>query len=63
MATKPCERCGRMVVDGSTQWDGLLLDPVCGGIDVTVREENGLWRQVAVVTAGELRGFLERAYG
>lgn len=63
MAGLPCERCGRVVVDQSTDFGGLLLKPTCNGVQVKVQATNGLWREVCWVTADELREFLRRAYG
>jgi hypothetical protein len=64
----PCERCGRRVVDGSTDFgNGLLLRPVCGGIQVEINDYSGSTpdRRVlaGVTTRDELQAFLDRAYG
>lgn len=61
MAT--CAKCGRVVVDGSTDFGGpmgrsVVLAPTCSGIEVRVAGE-----VLTVVSADELRHFLARAYG
>jgi hypothetical protein len=62
MAT--CERCGRVVEDGSTDFGGFILKPTCEGIEVRVKRDQGSgYRQVCYVSADELRHFLARAYG
>ena len=66
VATRICGKCGLRVVDGSTDWGGVMLDPGCDGIMVKVKsrpDSAGVWEAVAVVTRDELEAFLERAYG
>jgi hypothetical protein len=58
-ATEKCERCGRLVVDASTDFgNGLVLRPTCEGIRVAVNDD-----RVIYLSERELRDFLERAYG
>jgi hypothetical protein len=57
--TEKCDRCGRLVVDASTDFgNGLVLRPTCQGLKVVMNGERELYLSVS-----ELRDFLERAYG
>jgi hypothetical protein len=60
----PCERCGRLAVDGGTDFgiggsqNAFVLDPTCFGVAVKVGG-----RVLGYVAAAELQSFLDRAYG
>jgi hypothetical protein len=59
MAGDPCEHCGRLVVNQSTDFGiGLVLTPTCQGVEVKVDR-----RVLGFISAGELRDFMARAYG
>lgn len=56
-----CERCRRLVPDGTTDFGGdpgLTLRPTCAGIEAVVRGD-----VVDIIAAVELRAFLTRTYG
>lgn len=61
MPGDPCARCGRLVVDETTDFGGapgLLLRPTCAGLEAVVE---GV--VVDRLVPSELRAFLDRAYG
>jgi hypothetical protein len=58
VATEKCETCGRLVVDGSTDFGGVVLRPTCSGVRVSVNGAEDVF-----ISESELRDFLARAYG
>lgn len=67
MSQVPCEKCGRLVEDGSMDFGiGFALHPTCRGIEVRVKDCSGhqpVMRSLGFISADELRYFLAGAYG